>query len=391
MRLNLLKKYEQVAQVLQEKNIGLWLLMGRETVDICDPGLRLMLPSDIMGVSAFFFTPDGRKSALVRRQDVSGLEASGVFDAVVGYGDNFDELLKSTIQEIDPNVIDINVDLYDAMTDGLTTGLYLRLLRALEGTPYHDRISLGQAIRAIRGRKIDEEIAKQTEVLKLLNQACDELKGILHIGMTEGEVYDFCQDFMKEHNMVSSWDNNCCPLVHAGARSNQGLVRPGDNPIRPGDTFHLSFGAKQDGYATDFQRTWYVFEEGETQVPEEVQRAFNTVRDVIETVRVNIRPGMEGRQLDAMARDIMESAGFTYSRGSGHAVGMALHDGCFQLCPDSAVLGDLPARKLEAGNVFTLEFFAETSRGVVAIEDMVRLTEHGGEFLYIPQKEIWTL
>ena len=141
MRLNFPKKYEQIAQVLREKNIGLWLLMGRETVDICDPGLRLMLPSDIMGVSAFFFTPDGRKSALVRRQDVSGLEASGVFDAVVGYGDNFDELLKSTIEEIDPNVIDINVDLYDAMTDGLTTGLYLRLLRALEGTPYRDRIS----------------------------------------------------------------------------------------------------------------------------------------------------------------------------------------------------------------------------------------------------------
>ena len=47
-------KYAQVAQVLKEKNIGLWLLMGRETVDICDPGLRLVLPSNIMGVSAFF-------------------------------------------------------------------------------------------------------------------------------------------------------------------------------------------------------------------------------------------------------------------------------------------------------------------------------------------------
>jgi len=72
-------------------------------------------------------------------------------------------------------------------------------------------------------------------------------------------------------------------------------------------------------------------------------------------------------------------------------VGRALHDGCFQLCPDSAVLGDLPERKLEVGNVFTLEFFADTSRGVVAIEDMVQLTENGGEFLYIPQKELWTL
>ena len=74
----------------------------------------------------------------------------------------------------------------------------------------------------------------QVQVLKLLNQACDELKAQLHIGMTEGEVYDFCQAFMKEHDMTGSWDMGCCPLVHAGARSNQGLVRPGNNPIRPG-------------------------------------------------------------------------------------------------------------------------------------------------------------
>ena len=57
------EKYGQIAQILQEKNIGLWLLMGRETVDVCDPGLRLVLPTNIMGVSAFFFTPDGRRRA----------------------------------------------------------------------------------------------------------------------------------------------------------------------------------------------------------------------------------------------------------------------------------------------------------------------------------------
>ena len=384
-------KQAQVQKILEEKQIDLWLLMGRETVDVCDPALRLVFDGNVMGVSAFFFTRTGKRLALVRLQDVSGVEATGCFDQVTGYGDNFDQLLRQTIEDIAPNVIDINADLYDALTDGLTTGLYLRLLRALEGTPYAQRLSLGQVIRAVRGRKIPEEIAMQVQVLKLLNQACDELKAQLHIGMTEGEVYDFCQAFMKEHDMTGSWDMGCCPLVHAGARSNQGLVRPGNNPIRPGDTFHLSFGAKKNGYATDFQRTWYVFEPGEKTIPQEVRHAFDAVRDVIEYVRVHMRPGMEGREVDAMAREIMGKNGFTYGRGSGHAVGRALHDGCFQLCPDSAVLGDLPERKLEVGNVFTLEFFADTSRGVVAIEDMVQLTENGGEFLYIPQKELWTL
>ncbi len=384
-------KYAQVAQVLKEKNIGLWLLMGRETVDICDPGLRLVLPSNIMGVSAFFFTPEGGKKALVRRQDVSGVEANGVFDRVVGYGDDFDDLLQQMIAEIDPNVIDINVDLYDAMTDGLTTGLYLRLMQNLKGTPYAERISYGQAIRSIRGRKCAGEIELQRQVLKLLNQVCAELQEKVHVGTTEEDVYDYCQAFMKEHGMVGSWENSCCPLVHAGARSNQGLVHPGKNPIRPGDTFHLSFGAKRNGYATDFQRTWYVFAEGEKEVPQEVQHAFDTIRNVIETVRTTIRPGIEGRQVDEIARRMMEKAGFAYSRGSGHAVGMALHDGCFQLCPDSRVLGDLPARKLETDNVFTLEFFCDTSHGVVAMEEMIRLTENGGEYVYLPQTELWTI
>lgn len=386
-----MEKYEQAARILQEKDIGLWLLMGRETVDICDPGLRLVLPSNIMGVSAFFFTPDGRRRALVRRQDVSGVESTGVFSEVRGYDADFDQQLREMIIEIDPNVIDLDVDLYDAMADGLTTGLYLRLLRCLEGTAYAGRISFGQAVRSIRGRKTPEEIDRQRDVLKLLNQVCEELQSWAGVGVTEAEVYRYCQAFMRKNGLTGSWENSCCPLVHAGARSRQGLVPPSENPIRPGDVFHLSFGAKKNGYATDFQRTWYVFEEGEKSVPQEVQNAFDAIRKTIEVVRTAMRPGMEGRQVDEMAREIMGQAGFAYSRGSGHAVGMALHDGCFQLCPDTPVLGDLPGRRLEAGNVFTLEFFRNTSRGVVAMEEMIELTEHGGEYIYYPQTQLWTL
>ena len=55
-RLVFTEKFEQIQQVLKEKNIGLWLVTGRETVDVADPAIRLVLAVDIMGVSAFFFT-----------------------------------------------------------------------------------------------------------------------------------------------------------------------------------------------------------------------------------------------------------------------------------------------------------------------------------------------
>lgn len=383
-------KYEQVVEVLNELDIDLWLLMGRETVDVCDPGLRLVLPTNIMGVSAFFFTRDGRRRALVRRKDVEGVRETGCFDEVVGYADDFDELLAATIASIDPNVIDIDVDLHDALTDGLTAGLYLRLLAALDGTAYKERISLGKAIRSIRGRKTEGEIALQTEVLKLLNQVCAELTERVRPGTTEEWVWEYCQAFMREHNLTSSWENDACPLVHAGIRANQGLVHPSaTNAVQPGDVFHLSFGAKHPtGYATDFQRSWYVFEPGETEVPAEVQAAFDATIEAIDYTRRTMRPGDEGRYVNKIFNGKL--AGFDAS-GGGHAVGRALHDGCFQLAGDSKVIGKLPEVELEVGNVFTLEVFCNTPRGVIGVEEMIRLTPDGGEYLYIPQRELWTL
>ena len=383
-------KCAQVAQILAEKNIGLWLVMGRETVDVCDPALRLVFPSNIMGVSAFFYTPDGMRRALVRKKDVEGVEETGAFHEVIGYADDFDEQLAAIIAQIDPNVIDINVDLHDALTDGLTSGLYLRLLRALEGTPYAGRISLGKAIRSIRGRKTEEEIALQTEVLKLLNQVCTELSERVRPGTTEEWVWTYCQQFMRSHNLTSSWENEACPLVHAGARSNQGLVHPSAaNAVRPGDVFHLSFGAKHaSGYATDFQRSWYVLEPGETEPPQEVSAAFEATIEAIDYTRRTMRPGDEGRYVNKIFNEKL--VGFNAS-GGGHSVGRALHDGCFQLAGDSRVIGELPAVPLEVGNVFTLEVFNFTSRGVIGVEEMIRLTPDGGEYLYIPQRELWTL
>ena len=383
-------KYAQVVDVLNELDIDLWLVMGRETVDVCDPGLRLVFPSNIMGVSAFFFTRDGRRRALVRRKDVEGVEETGCFDEVVGYADDFDELLAETIKGIDPNVIDIDVDLHDALTDGLTTGLYLRLLAALEGTDYASRISYGRAIRAIRGRKTAEETALQTEVLVLLNQVCAELGEKVRPGTTEEWVWDYCQQFMRDHSLTSSWENEACPLVHAGARANQGLVHPSaTNAVQPGDVFHLSFGAKHPtGYATDFQRSWYVLEPGETEAPEEVQRAFEATIEAIDYTRRTMRPGDEGRYVNKIFNEKL--AGFDAS-GGGHSVGRALHDGCFQLAGDSKVIGKLPEVKLEVGNVFTLEVFNMTSRGVIGVEEMIRLTPDGGEYLYKPQRELWLI
>ena len=55
------------------------------------------------------------------------------------------------------------------------------------------------------------------------------------------------------------------------------------------------------------------------------------------------------------------------------------------------MIGELPEIPLEVGNVFTLEVFCNTPRGVIGVEEMIRLEEDGGSYLYLPQRELWTL
>ena len=86
-----------------------------------------------------------------------------------------------------------------------------------------------------------------------------------------------------------------------------------------------------------------------------------------------MRPGMEGRQVDEMARKIMEKAGYTYSHGSGHVVGVALHDG-----PDTPVLGDLSARKLEVSSFATGVYTPMSACG-----SLDRVLQNGGEFAFV--------
>ncbi len=384
-----LEKSHQIKEILNELNIDLWLILGRETKDVCDPALRLVLPINVMGISAFFFTKSGKNIALVRNADVIGLENVHIFNKVIGYSDDFDVKLREIIEDINPNAIDINCDLYDPLTDGLTVGLYFRLINALKGTSFSDKIQMGKAIRAIRGRKSSMELEIIKSNLSEVHDICNKINKFLAIGITDGYVYEFCQEEIKKRGAETSWDNHCCPLVHAGKRANQGMVTPTDNMIRKGDVFHLSLGIKKNGYATDFQRSWYALEDGEKIAPDEVLNAFKIIRDTVDLTRKACKPGTKGSDIDKIARDNMAKHGIAYSRGSGHTVGRSLHDGAVSLSLKSSTFGDLTERPIEANFVFTLELFIETSRGVVAVEEMIVVDQDGGKYICEPQTELW--
>ena len=105
-----------------------------------------------------------------------------------------------------------------------------------------------------------------------------------------------------------------------------------------------------------------------------------------------LRPGIEGWQVDAAAREKITALGFPeYQHAVGHHLGRAAHDGGGILGPRWERYGKTPFRKVEAGNVFTLELgvYEIPGHGAIGLEEDVLVTERGVEWLSKPQESLW--
>ena len=86
----------------------------------------------------------------------------------------------------------------------------------------------------------------------------------------------------------------------------------------------LNLGARLDGYCSDCTRTWATgdLDDDLTAMYDLVLRAQQAALDAV-------RPGPEGREIDAVARDLIaaEDHGDHFGHGLGHGVGLEVHEG----------------------------------------------------------------
>jgi Xaa-Pro aminopeptidase len=384
------EKVAQAIGILEEKGIDLWLTFARGTSSNPDPVLPYIYGHDMIWQGALILTRGGERIVIVGRFEGDVARRTGVYSTVTIYHDSIRPPLLETLERLNPRQIALNFSQRDVHADGLSHGMYGILLGYLEGTPYAERlVSAESIITPLRGRKTEGEIERMKAAIATTEAIFENTFAAMQIGTSERQISDFMRAQVDAFGVQPAWANG--PVVNVGPDAPFGLVEPTtERVIERGHIVRIDFGVKQDGYCSDLQRVAYFKRDDEERPPPPVQRAFDTVVEATQRAVDAMRPGVLGRDVDALARATVADAGYEdYQHATGHHLGRLSNDGGWALAPAWEQYGDTRDRPLEAGEVHTVEPVVHVpGYGHIGVEENVVVTVTGAELLGNPQVEL---
>lgn len=248
----------------------------------------------------------------------------------------------------------------------------VRLLGEL--VPGAEIVDVETAITRARLVKDAEESARIRRACRLVAGIADALPGALREGMTERELSGWIANAMQKHGAAPAFPT----IVAFGPGGAEPHYSPGDVRLSRGDFVLADFGAKLDDYCSDITRTW-VFGSATP-----AQRAmYDVVLRAQAKALAATRPGVPGRDVHRAAADVVDASEFAgrFIHGTGHSIGLDVHDG--------GGLNDASTVVLEAGMAFTIEPGVYVPGvGGVRIEDTVLVAGGGFENLTPAAKEL---
>ncbi len=176
-------------------------------------------------------------------------------------------------------------------------------------------------VERLRAVKDPAEVAAIRRAAAVAQDALAEVLPGVRAGRSERDVAAQLEGALRRRG--SEW-HPFPTIVASGPRSALPHARTSGRTIEAGDWLLLDFGAQIEGYCADLTRTVVVGRKAD-----ERQRAiYELVRAAQRRALDHLRPGMTGREGDALAREVIAERGFGHAFGHsvGHGVGLEVHE-----------------------------------------------------------------
>ncbi len=218
-------------------------------------------------------------------------------------------------------------------------------------------------ITTLRMVKDEEELNFIKKAVEITDKVFADLLKEIKVGMTELEVAGLMYYLGLKYGAEGF---SFYPIVASGAKSSVPHAQTSNDKIKEGILL-LDFGFKYNGYCSDMTRTIFVKE-----IPDNFEKIYNTCLLAQNEAKKAIKAGVKANELDKIARNIIEEAGFKgkFIHSLGHGLGIDVHEE-----PSVSSLSNV---KLLPNTVITIEpgIYIEGVGGI-RIEDDCVVKENG--------------
>jgi Xaa-Pro aminopeptidase len=239
-------------------------------------------------------------------------------------------------------------------------------------------VAAGGLVERLRSQKDEAELRAMRAATQIADVVYEEVRERGLVGRSEREV---ARSMVRRMEDLGAEGPSFPPIVAAGANGALPHAEPRDAEIPAGTLVVIDAGARVDGYCSDCTRTFATgpLDDGAVEVYELVLRAQ-------QEALAAARAGAERREVDGVARRIIDAAGHgeRFGHGLGHGVGLEIHE--------DPRLTRVAEGALNEGNTLTIEPGVYLpGRFGVRIEDLVAITRDGPEVLTAFPKELVTI
>jgi len=252
--------------------------------------------------------------------------------------------------------------------DYVTVNLLKNLKKKCKGVKFKGVIGL---VRALRMVKSEDEIKIMREATKMADECLKRWLKTVKMGASEEELG---WNLLSIARSLGAEEFSFPPIITFGKNTADVHHQQESNKLKKGEQVLIDFGIKYRGYCTDMTRVFFpkksIF--SLRKALKEEQKIYSIVLEANQKAIQSIKLGVKLLDIDKVARDVIEKAGYGkyFGHSTGHGVGLEIHE-----LPNVSPNSDEIVR---SGMVFTIEpgVYVE-GLGGVRIEDMVYVGKKG--------------